>query len=185
LWDCGAQSGTFYRKIPHFLLGGIGKSHITKIHIRAVAAPPYPQRLWPHSSLSMATSAMDPNCGATAPYESNVGGRHQGSRLLRLIPLFGALKWHPSKICEMGGAPGLGGHHSTMTHNNQPNNGVGSGGGMGEETRPGGTCERGHLPVVSGGQMQRRKIKNRESNGTLSSDGFRWMGGRNNHRKSA
>jgi hypothetical protein len=33
MWDCGAQSGTFYRKIPHFLLGGIGKSHITKTHI--------------------------------------------------------------------------------------------------------------------------------------------------------
>jgi hypothetical protein len=99
-------------------------------------------------SLSMATSAMDPNRGAAAPYESNVGGRRQGSRLLRLIPLFGAPKWHPSKNWEMGGAPGLGGRHSTMIHNNQPNDGVGSGGGMGEETRPGGTCERGRLPVV-------------------------------------
>ena len=99
-------------------------------------------------SLSMATSAMDPNRGAAAPYESNVGGRHQGSRLLRLIPLFGAPKWHPSKNWEMGGAPGLGGRHSRMIHNNQPNDGVGSGGGMGEETRPGGTCERGRLPVV-------------------------------------
>ena len=27
------QGGTFYRKIPHFLLGGTAKSHITKIHI--------------------------------------------------------------------------------------------------------------------------------------------------------
>jgi len=33
MWDCGAQSGTFYRKIPQFLLGGTAKSHITKIHI--------------------------------------------------------------------------------------------------------------------------------------------------------
>ena len=33
MWDCGAQIGTFYRKIPHFLLGGTGKSHITKTHI--------------------------------------------------------------------------------------------------------------------------------------------------------
>ena len=32
-----------------------------------------------------------------ALYGSNVGGRRQGSRLLRLIPLFGAPKWHPSK----------------------------------------------------------------------------------------
>ena len=95
---------------------------------------------------------MDPNRGAAAPYESNVGGRRQGSRLLRLtIPLFGAPKWHPLKKWEMGGAPGLGGRqHSTMIHNNQPNDGVGSGGGMGmgEETRPGETCERGRLPVV-------------------------------------
>jgi hypothetical protein len=53
MWDyCGAQSGTFYRKIPHFLLGGIGKSHITKNSHRiyqAVAAPPYPQRFCHHS----------------------------------------------------------------------------------------------------------------------------------------
>jgi len=33
MWDCGAQGGTFYRKIPHFLLGGTAKSHITKNHI--------------------------------------------------------------------------------------------------------------------------------------------------------
>ncbi len=33
--DCGAQSGTFYRKIPQFLLGGIGKSHITKTNIKS------------------------------------------------------------------------------------------------------------------------------------------------------
>ena len=100
-------------------------------------------------SLSMATSAMDLNRGAAAPYESNGGGRRQGLRLLRLIPLFGAPKWHPSKNWELGGAPGLGGRqHSTMIHNNQPNDGVGSGGGMGEETRPGGTSERGRLPVV-------------------------------------
>ena len=74
---------------------------------------------------------MDPNRGAVAPYESNVGSRRQGLRLLPLIPLFGVPKWHPSKNWEMGGAPGLGGHHSMMIHNNQPNDGVGSGGGHG------------------------------------------------------
>jgi len=32
MWDYGAQSGTsFYRKIPHFLLGGTAKSHPKKI----------------------------------------------------------------------------------------------------------------------------------------------------------
>ena len=54
------------------------------------------------------------------------------------------------------------------THVHQPSDGVGSGGGMGEETRPGETCERGRLSVVSGGRMQRQKVKNRESDGTLS-----------------
>ena len=34
------------------------------------------------------------------------------------------------------------------THVHQPSDGVGSWGGMGEETRPGETCERGRLPVV-------------------------------------
>ncbi len=34
------------------------------------------------------------------------------------------------------------------THVHQPSDGVGSGGAMGEETRLGGTFERGHLPVV-------------------------------------
>ena len=138
-WYFLPENPTFFvrrnRKIPHHK-----NSHPSR---RCTALPPAAL-----PSLSMATSAMDPNRGAAAPYESNVGGRRQGSRLLRLIPLFGAPKWHPSKICEMGGAPGLGGRHSTMTHNNQPNDGVGSGGGMGEETRPGGTCERGRLPVV-------------------------------------
>jgi hypothetical protein len=47
--------------------------------------------------LSMATSAMDPNCGAGAPYESIAGTRRPGSRSLQLIPLIGAPKWHPSK----------------------------------------------------------------------------------------
>ena len=59
-------------------------------------------------SLSMATSAMDPNHCATAPYESNVGGRCQGLRLLLLIPLFGAPKWHPSKKLGDGRSTGLG-----------------------------------------------------------------------------
>ena len=54
------------------------------------------------------------------------------------------------------------------THVHQPSDGVGSWGGMGEETRPGETCERGRLSVVSGGRMQRQKVKNRESDGTLS-----------------
>ena len=51
-------------------------------------------------SLSMSTSTMDRNCGAAAPCESNVGGQPQGLRLLRLILLLGAPKWHPWKNWE-------------------------------------------------------------------------------------
>jgi hypothetical protein len=126
------------QKIPH--------SHKTLNHKMSRRCTPVPPAAL--HSLSMATSVMDPNRSTAAPYESNVGGWRQGLRLLRLIPLFGAPKWHPSENWEMGGAPGLGGRHSTVIHNNQPNDGVGCGGGMGEETRPGGTCERGRLPVV-------------------------------------
>ncbi len=49
------------------------------------------------SYISMATSAMDPNCGAAAPYESTAGAGWPGSRSLQLIPLIGEPKWHPSK----------------------------------------------------------------------------------------
>ena len=80
----------------------------------------------------MATSAMDPNRGAAALYESNAGGRRPGSRLLRLIPLLGAPKWHPSKNREMGGAPVLDGRCSMDRRNKQPNDGFGGVGGIGE-----------------------------------------------------
>ncbi len=53
-------------------------------------------------------------------------------------------------------------------------------GGIGEETRPGGTCGGGRLPVVWGGQTERRKNKNSQSDGALIFDGFQWMGGHNN-----
>jgi hypothetical protein len=56
----------------------------------------------------MATSAMDTNRGAAAPYESNVGVRRQGSRLLRLIPLFGPPKWQTIEKLGDGRSTGLG-----------------------------------------------------------------------------
>ena len=113
--------------------------------------PTFPQNTQPQDEPSLhrpTPSGFALTLLRTAPYESNVGGWCQGSRLLRLIPLFGAPKWHPLKNWEMGGAPGLGGRHSMMIHNNQPNDGVGGGGGMGEETRQGGTCEGGCLPFI-------------------------------------
>jgi hypothetical protein len=48
-------------------------------------------------SLSMETSSMDLNRGAVAPYELSKGARRPGLRVLRLVPLFGAPKWRPSK----------------------------------------------------------------------------------------
>jgi len=49
-------------------------------------------------SLSMEKSSMDLNCGAAAPHEPNKGARRPGLRVLRVFPLFGALKWRPLKI---------------------------------------------------------------------------------------
>ena len=55
--------------------------------------------------LFMETSSMDPDRGAVAPYEPNRGARCPGLRALRLVPLFRAPKWRPSKNRETGGAP--------------------------------------------------------------------------------
>ena len=57
---------------------------------------------------------------------------------------------------------------------------VGGGGGVGEETRLDGTCGGGRSPVIYGGQIERWKNKNSESDVVLSVDGFQWMGGHNN-----
>jgi hypothetical protein len=49
---------------------------------------------------------------------------------------------------EMGGSPVLGGHHSMRIINNQlSKDGVGGAKGVEEETRPGGTCGGGCLPI--------------------------------------
>jgi hypothetical protein len=56
--------------------------------------------------------------------------------------------------------------------NNQPNDDVGVGWDVGEVTRPGGTCGGGRLLVIWGGQIKRRKNKNRESDGALTFDCF-------------
>ena len=53
--------------------------------------------------------------------------------------------------------------------------------------QPGGTRGGGCLLIVLGGKLSVGKIGNREreSNRALDFDGFCWMGGRNNHQKSA
>ena len=85
-WNCWVPRGADARKIPP-------KSHLThhKMSYRCTALPPAAL-----PSLSMATSAMDPNRGAAPPHEPIRGARRPGSRALRSMPLFGAPKWRPS-----------------------------------------------------------------------------------------
>ena len=103
---------------------------------------------------------MDPNRVAAAPHEPDGGGRRPGARALRFVPLFGAPIWRSSKKLEMGGAPVLNGRCSIVSGNNQPNDGVGGGGGVKEEiltgrTRGGG-CYSSFL--VANGATKKNKI---------------------------
>jgi hypothetical protein len=59
----------------------------------------------------------------------------------------------------MDRAPVLGGRHLKGTRNNQPNDGFGGGGGVGEAIRTGGTRGGGRLPIVSGGKGSDKKIE--------------------------
>jgi hypothetical protein len=85
----------------------------------------------------------------------------------------------------MGGAPVLDGRHLTGRRNNQPNDSVGGGGGIGEELRASGTRGGLHLLVGLGDKLSGGKNKNRERDQTSDFDGFCWMGGRNNQPKSS
>ncbi len=49
-------------------------------------------------SLSMASSATDPNGDTAAPHEPDWGVRRPGSHALRLVPFFGVPKWRPSEL---------------------------------------------------------------------------------------
>ncbi len=62
----------------------------------------------------------------------------------------------------MGGAPVLDGRHLTGRRNNQPNDSVGGGGGIGEELRASGTRGGLHLLVGLGDKLSGGKNKNRE-----------------------
>jgi hypothetical protein len=75
---------------------------------------------------------MAPNHGAVASHESTAGTRWPGSRLLQLVPLFGAPKWHQFKNRATGRALPLGGRHLMGRHNNQPKVGGSEGGDMGK-----------------------------------------------------
>ena len=71
----------------------------------------------------------------------------------------------------MGGAPILGGCLLVEICNNQPNDGVGGGEGVGEAMRTGGTRGGGCLPIVLGGELRDEKNDNREGDGALNFDG--------------
>ena len=143
---------------------------------------PYPPAALP-SSLSMASSATEPNRDTAAPYEPDGGVRRPGSRALRLVPFFGLPKRRPSEYCETGGALALNGRCSIVRSNNQPNDGFGGGGGIGEAMRTGGTCVGGRLPIVSGGEWSDEKKENGEGDGASDCDGSCCMARRNNQPK--
>jgi hypothetical protein len=86
-------------------------------------------------SLSMATSAMDPNHGAAAPHESYAGFRCGGLVHATLIPLYGVPKWHPLKKREQDETLTLVGNHSMGEYNNQPKIGIREGFEGGETVR--------------------------------------------------
>ncbi len=75
----------------------------------------------------MATSAMDPNHGGTAPHESYAGFWCGKLVHASLLPLYGAPKWHPSKKRENKWTLTLGGHYLMKEYNNQPKVGIGEG----------------------------------------------------------
>ena len=68
--------------------------------------------------------------------------------------------------------------------NNQPNDGVGSGMGVGEAINTGGTRGGGLLFIALGGEWSEEK-KKREGDGALDFDGVCWMGGHNTQPKSS
>ena len=63
-----------------------------------------------------------------------------------------------TKNREMGGPLALDGRRLMGGHNNQPKDVVDGEGGVGEETRPGGTCG-GRCPIVWGVEWSGKKIK--------------------------
>ncbi len=126
-------------------------------------------------SLSMVTSATDPNRGAAAPHEPNRGARRLSLRALLLVPLFGAPKWCSSEYWEMGGAPDLDGRHLASRRNNQPNDGVGGGGSLERWFK---WAERVGEDVCSSfwvANGAKKIIKIERENGASNFDGSCWM----------
>ena len=82
-----------------------------------------------------------------------------------------------------GQSPVLGGRHLKGTRNNQPNDGFGGEGGVGEAIRTGRTRGGGRSPIVSvANGVTKKKI--REGGGAPDFDGFCLLVGHNNQPKS-
>ncbi len=105
----------------------------------------------------MATSAMDPNHGAAAPYESTAGAGRPGSCSLRLVPLVGMTNEYASKIKEGGMSLALGGHRWVFRHNNQPIVGGSDRRDDGEDVRPGCSVMGGVFFLFWGGELNDKK----------------------------
>ena len=86
-------------------------------------------------------------------------------------------------VAMVGAGNGGGNRGSCGAHNNQPTNGS----DMAAETvltaATAATAAMAATATTAAAQTAAVKIKNRESEGTLSFDGFRWMAGRNNQPK--
>ncbi len=93
----------------------------------------------------MATSAMDPNRGATAPHESVAGAGWPGSRSLWLVPLVRTTNKDALKIKEGDGSSALGGRRWVLRHNNQPIVGSSNRRDDGEDVRPGWSARGGYF----------------------------------------
>jgi hypothetical protein len=86
--------------LPHLAVGvliqrcSLSKKNTKNTHkmSRCIDLPPAAS-----PSLSIESSAMDPNLVAAAPYEPVSGARRTGSGSLWRNPLIGAPQWHPAK----------------------------------------------------------------------------------------
>ncbi len=105
----------------------------------------------------MATSAMDLNRGAAAPYESTAGAGRQGLLSPRLVPLVGTTNEDASKIKEGGGSSALGGRRWVLRHNNQPIVGGSDRRDDGEDARPGRSVRGGCVFFILGRELNDEK----------------------------
>ncbi len=109
----------------------------------------------------MATSAIDPNRGAVAPYESTAGAGWPGSLSPWLDPLVRTTNEDASKIKEGGGSSALGGRRWVLRHNNQPIVGGSDRRDDGEDVRLGWSVRGGGFLILGRRIEQQKKYRNK------------------------